>query len=106
MTHQPHPPRPRFRRPLLALNGVLLCACLAVTLAPTAGAQNQPNPTRARGEYTMVGGQVSGSSSNAITVLDAANREMVTLLWDSSRRRLQGVGYRDLITDLVAETQR
>lgn len=104
MTHQPHPPRPRFRRPLLALNGVLLCACLAVTFAPTAGAQNQA--TRARGEYTMVGGQVSGSSSNAITVLDAANREMVTLLWDSSRRRLQGVGYRDLITDLVAETQR
>jgi len=104
MTHQPHTPRPRFRRPLLALNAALLCACLAVTLAPTAGAQNQT--TRARGEYTMVGGEVNGSSSNAITVLDAANREMVTLLWDSSRRRLQGVGYRDLITDLVAENQR
>lgn len=97
--------RPAVRR-LVALNAVLLALLGAVTLAPDAGAQAQNQPTRARGEYTMVGGQISGGNSNAVYVVDAANREMITLRWDSSRRQLLGVGYRDLATDLIIDPQR
>lgn len=93
-------------RRLVALNAALLLALLGVTLAPSAGAQTAANATRARGEYTMVGGDVSGATANAIYVIDAANREIITLLWDNSRRRLQGVGYRDLVLDLTADPTR
>lgn len=95
---------PRGR--LIVLNAVLLGALGVVSLAPHAGAQSQGQPTRARGEYTMVGGSMSGGNSNAVYILDAANREMVTLRWDSSRRSLSGIGYRDLTTDLVIDPQR
>jgi hypothetical protein len=93
-------------RRLIGLNAALLLALLGVTLAPSADAQTAANSSRARGEYTMVGGDVSGSTANAIYVVDAANREIITLLWDTSRRRLQGVGYRDLVLDLTAEPSR
>lgn len=103
----PSPPIPKSPvRRLVALNAVLLMALAGVSLAPTAGAQTAANSTRARGEYTMVGGDISGATANAIYVIDAANREIITLLWDTSRRRLQGVGYRDLVLDLTADPSR
>jgi len=102
----PHPaPKSPVRR-LIGLNAALLLALLGVTLAPSADAQTAANSSRARGEYTMVGGDVSGSTANALYIVDAANREIITLLWDTSRRRLQGVGYRDLVLDLTAEPSR
>lgn len=97
--------RPIARRGLVALNATLLLALGAVTLAPKAGAQGQPAP-RPRGEYTLVGGQVMGANSNAIYVLDAANRELVTLMWDDSRKQIHGIGYRDLANDLIIDPQR
>ncbi len=103
------PADPRTKSPvrrLVALNAVLLVALAGMSLAPTAGAQTAASATRARGEYTMVGGDVSGSTANALHIVDAANREIITLLWDNSRRRLQGVGYRDLVLDLTAEPSR
>ncbi|MCC5822797.1 MAG: hypothetical protein LAT64_05280 [Phycisphaerales bacterium] len=105
---EPNSNRPVRRLPaprgLVVLNAVLLAALVGVSVVPHAGAQNQPN--RARGEYTLVGGEISGGNSNAIYVLDAANREMIALLYEPSRRLIQGVGYRDLATDLVIDTQR
>ncbi len=99
-------PKSPVRR-LVALNGVLLLALAGVSLAPSAGAQTASNASnRTRGEYTMVGGDISGANANAIYVIDSANREIITLLWDNSRRRLQGVGYRDLVLDLTADPTR
>ena len=105
-THSEHRSRRPLPRGLVALNAVLLAALAAVSVAPRAGAQAQTPPNRARGEYTLVGGEVSGASSHAIHVIDAANREMVTLVWEHSRSSLSGVGYRDLAADLTLDTQR
>lgn len=107
MTTDPKPrtaARPGVPRTLIALNLALLAALGGVSLAPRAGAQNQLD--RARGEYTLVGGMISGGNSNAIYVLDAANREMIALVYEQSRRTVQGVGYRDLATDLIVDPQR
>lgn len=103
----PPKPTPSTRRNLIALNAVLLLALGAVTLAPSATAQNRDaGLIRARGEYTVVGGEVNGATSNAIYVIDATNREMVGLLWDDSRRQIKGMGYRDLAMDLLADPER
>lgn len=99
------PTRSPTRR-LLALNAALLALLVTVSVAPDADAQARAQPSRARGEYTMVGGKISGGNSNAVFVVDAANREMITLRWDSSRRQMLGIGYRDLTTDLIIDPQR
>lgn len=104
--HRPRQSRTATRN-LLVLNAALLIALGAVTLAPHAQAQNRgTEPARPRGEYTVVGGEVTGSNANALYVLDAANREMVGLLWDESRRQVLGLGYRDLAVDLTADPER
>jgi hypothetical protein len=87
------------------LNATLLVLLVGVGLVPPAGAQ-AVQPNRARGEYVMVGGDFGGSNSNAIFILDSANREMLTVLWDDSRGQIEGVGYRDLTVDLVLDPQR
>lgn len=103
---QARPVRTRpVRRGLVALNAALLVMLAGVTLAPEAGAQ-AVQPNRARGEYVMVGGDFGGSNSNAIFILDSANREMLTVLWDDSRGQIEGVGYRDLTLDLTLDPQR
>lgn len=91
-------------RALVALNACLLVALGAVTFAPRATAQNEP--PRSRGDYAVVGGEVTGSNTNGIYIVDAANREMIALLWDESRRQLNGIGYRDLTGDLYADPER
>ncbi|RMH27470.1 MAG: hypothetical protein D6692_07625 [Planctomycetota bacterium] len=98
--------RPRVSRPLIALNAALLLAFGAVTLDPHATAQNTQTIQRPRGEYTLLGGAVTGSNANAIYVIDAANNEMVAMLWDDSRRQLTGFGYRDLNNDLLIAPER
>jgi len=102
----PKPPASTRHR-LIALNAVLLLALGAVTFAPHATAQSRENgPMRPRGEYTIVGGEVTGANANALYVLDSANREVVGLLWDESRRQIRGLGYRDLAMDLLADPER
>lgn len=93
-------------RGLVVLNVVLLAALGLVSVVPHAGAQAQVPNNRARGEYTMIGAEISGGNANAVHVLDAANRELITLVWEPSRRSMLGVGYRDLTTDLLIDPQR
>ena len=87
--------------PLLAINVVLIAALVAVIWAPPADAQNAapPREGRIRGDYTMVSGRVNAGGADAVYVLDAANREMIALRWDSAKQSLSGVGYRDLDAD-------
>ncbi|MCA9302569.1 MAG: hypothetical protein KC996_00455 [Phycisphaerales bacterium] len=98
------------RRPgnaLMALNLALLSVLALITLAPRAGAQpSDPSAPRARGEYTLVGGQTSSGNSNAIYVLDTANRELVALRWNPNTSSLEGIGYRNLAQDVFAEPDR
>lgn len=81
---------------LVALNAGLLLVLGLVTLSPGAVAQQGQRP---RGEYLIVGGQMTGSPSSAVHVIDTTNQEMVTLRWDQARKAFDGLGYRNLRTD-------
>ena len=100
-------------RGLIVLNMALLMLLAAITLAPASNAQRGnvgTNPGagvgRARGEYTMVSGRVTGGSSNAVYVVDANNQELLSLLWNQSGRGLDVIGYRDLHADATAQPGR
>lgn len=94
-------------RGLVVLNLVLLAGLGVVSLAPSAGAQNNINQsTRARGEYSIVGGATIGGVSSVIYVLDTANRELIALNWNDSNKSLEGVGYRDMSRDSSSDPDR
>ncbi|GAB5497200.1 MAG: hypothetical protein Phyf2KO_22800 [Phycisphaerales bacterium] len=80
---------------LIALNAALLGVLGVVSIAVA-----QPQDNRARGDYAMVGGEyLGGGSGNAVYILDASNQELIAVRWDTSRKVLDGIGYRDLNND-------
>ena len=79
--------------PLIAANVVLLVVLGAVSIATA-----QPG-NRARGDYAMVGGEILGGDGNAVYILDASNQELIAVKWDTSRKVLDGIGFRDLNRD-------
>jgi len=81
---------------LVAANAALLLVLGAVTLAPVADAQQSQRP---RGEYIVLGGQMTGSPSNAVHVIDTSNQEMVSLRWNQANKAFDGLGYRNLRQD-------
>ena len=85
---------------LLALNGALLAVLGVVSLGPSAEAQ-----PRVRGAYTMAGGDVNGSLSAVIYVVDTTNQELIAIHYDPSQKKLQGLGYRNLAADTAALRQ-
>lgn len=94
---------------LVVLNLALLGVLGAVSFSPMADAQsaNSANSTtRARGEYSIVGGATIGGVSSVIYVLDTINRELIALNWNDSTKSLEGVGYRDLSLDAVSDPDR
>lgn len=91
---------------LVILNLVLACGLGAVSLSTSADAQASNPVNRVRGEYSVVGGSTIGGISNMLYVLDSANREMIALHWDDSRKSLEGIGYRDLSLDASSEPDR
>ena len=92
---------------LIALNLGLLGVLGLVSLGPSASAQpSATQPTRARGDYTMVAGAIRAGNASAIWLLDKANQEMVVVRWDEGRKNLEGVGYRNLIDDAKAPPTR
>lgn len=95
----------RAIRVLVAVNAALVLALGAVMLAPNATAQQQ-TPSRAAGQYMLVGGSVRSGNTNAVYVIDTANREMVALRWIDGRNILEGIGYRNLANDLQQQPQR
>ena len=90
----------RTRRGLIALNAGLLAALGLIELAP--GVFAQPNVTRPRGQYTLVGGEINSANSNAIYVLDSVNEEIVVVRFNESRKTVDALGYRDLRADVQA----
>ena len=79
----------------------------AVTLAPASHAQRATaGGGRARGEYTMVSGKVTGGSAHAVYVVDANNQETLALIWNQSTKGLDVIGYRDQHADSTAQPGR
>ena len=99
--------RPRSRA---ALRGVLASANVAllvlvgvVVVQPkSADAQAPVGSQRARGDYTLISGDISAGSTAAIYIIDSANQEVLTMRWDNSRLTLTTIGYRDLQADAAA----
>jgi hypothetical protein len=99
----------RNRRGLIALNVALLMVLAAVTLAPSSHAQRAGAPPatgRARGEYTMVSGKITGGSAHAVYVVDGNNQETLALIWNQSTKGLDVIGYRDQHADSAAQPGR
>jgi hypothetical protein len=93
------PPAPRRRLLLVAMNLGLLGLLAAVTWSSSAAAQAE---ARARGRYLAVSGGVPGTDADVVWIVDTVNQEMVALTWDSDRKQIIGVGYRDLALDTAA----
>jgi len=94
---------------LVVLNLALLGVLGAVSFSPMADAQSAKSAngtTRARGEYSIVGGATIGGVSSVIYVLDTINRELIALNWNDSTKSLEGVGYRDLSLDAKSDPDR
>ncbi|MEM9064852.1 MAG: hypothetical protein AAGB51_05120 [Planctomycetota bacterium] len=95
---------PRVRRSLLGLNALLACVLALLWLAPPGGSPRAVAQTsdeeRARGRYTLVGGRLPAGNADAVWILDSVNQEIIGVRWDSSRGRLDGLGYRNLNDDL------
>ena len=97
---------PARYRGLLAVNLVALALLCIITFA--SDASGQPARSRAAGEYTMVSGEISSTTQDAIYIIDSRNREMLVLVWDRSRRQLQpiGGGYRNFDADSSENARR
>jgi len=86
--------QPSPLRALLLLNFSLLLVLGVVTF----GASSEAQP-RARGEYTMVAGEVRGTNAGAVYVVDVRNEEMMVIAYNNSENRLEGIAYRNLRRD-------
>jgi hypothetical protein len=85
---------PREVAALVALNAALLAALALVVWSPAAEAQQRP-----RGDYTMVAGRVVNAGPAVVWVVDQTNEELIALVWNAAAGRLEGLGYRNLVTD-------
>lgn len=96
---------PTRRRWLIAANlGLAGAIAVAALSGPALGIQPQ---ARARGQYTMVAGQVQGGgSASAIYITDSINEEIVAVRWNQSRNELDGIDYRNLVEDAQAGGER
>ena len=111
MDYQPnskgaHGPAPwhasRRVRALAGLNAALLLALGAVAVAPAARGQ-APGEPRNAGRYIIVGGALNAGDANAAYIIDTVNAEMIAMRWNDSRRRYEGLGYRNLREDAQVE---
>ena len=89
----------RRHRSLIALNAALLGVLGIASLAPMGGAGAQ-GAQRARGIYTMVGGEYRGGSTNAVYIVDAQNQELIAMSWSETSKSLEPLGYRNIANDL------
>ena len=85
-------------------NAALLVVLATVSLWPSSLSAFQPS--RARGEYTMVAGKPNSGNSHIVYILDSSNQEMVSLKYDASTRRLQATSFRSLDADSKVQSGR
>lgn len=92
-------------RGLIALNIVLLLLLAALVLAPASVAQRATGG-RARGEYSMLSGKITGSTAHAVYILDSSNQDLIAVRWNESTKSMDAIGYRDLKEDAQASPGR
>jgi hypothetical protein len=90
-------------RGLIAANAALLAVLAAVTLSPSSFAQRSG---RARGDYTMVSGKVTGGNAHVVYILDSSNQDMIAAKWNDGAKAVDVIGYRDLQADSQAQPGR
>lgn len=83
----------RSHRVLIAVNAALLGALTLATAGVHNPAANAQSSDRARGAYTMISAEAQGQPADALFVVDSANQDMIVLRWNTSRNKLEGVGY-------------
>ncbi len=77
---------------------------LAAVAVPARGVQPA---SRARGQYTMVAGELrGGGEASGIYIIDSINEEIVVLRWNDSRNQLDGLDYRSLEADAASQGDR
>jgi len=93
------------RQWLIAANlGLAASIALAAVAVPALGLQPA---NRARGQYTMVAGELrGGGTSSGIYLVDSINEEIVVLRWNESSNQLDGLDYRNLEIDAARQGDR
>jgi hypothetical protein len=82
---------------LIAVNVVLLLG-LVVTVFKPQDASAQPVPLS--GNYLMVSGEILGTTTDAVYLLNLGTRQLHAMTYDKNTRELRLVGTRDLSRDL------
>ena len=95
------PPARTSLRGLLLLNAALLALLAAVTFGPSAIGQ-----VRVPGEYTMAAGGAQGANAGIVYVVDVRNQELVAVTYDYNTKKLNGVGYRNIGSDMAQVLRR
>ena len=84
---------------ILALGVALVASWFNDRDGSAAEAAQNAQPARPAGVYTMVAANMAGRDEEAVFIVDVANGEMIVMTWDHSKKRFEGVGYRDLAAD-------
>jgi hypothetical protein len=96
----------RSRRQWLIATNITLAASIGLVAVAVPALGVQP-ASRARGQYTMVAGELrGGGESSGIYVIDSINEEIVVLRWNESKSQLDGLDYRSLQADLARQGDR
>ncbi len=89
----------RSRRQWLIAANLALAASIALAALAVPATGTQP-ASRARGQYTMVAGEIrGGGEASGIYIIDSINEEIVVLRWNDSLYQLDGLDFRSLEVD-------
>lgn len=83
---------------LIAINLVLLALLALVTFAPSTNA-NTDGLENAAGDFIMVGGRVTGSTSNVVYVLDQRTGILVALRYELGAKKMKRISIRNINQD-------
>lgn len=93
-----------MKRPALAalifLNLALL-GILALVTFNVGSKAHATGSTSARGEYIAIAGNISGSKTPLLWIVNQSSQEIVAVQFDSQRDQLVGFGYRNMNNDAV-----
>jgi len=84
---------------LIAVNIALLAILGLITWAPATQAESGSGAGSQAGDYIMLGGDVTGMTSNGIYVLDQRSGILIALQYELGRRKLKALNARNIIQD-------
>lgn len=93
-----------MKRPALAALVLLNLALLGILALVTFTPSNQAHATSAsseRGEYVAVSGNIAGSKTPMLWVVNQSTQELIAVQFDAQRDQLIGFGYRNMNNDSI-----